>query len=108
MIRIVKEKLKNAGERKNNNTLNERPYSLRVVVGYGVSQYGVRYDICKVEQVTNKDVLQPHCHYDRSGYYHKSLYALLRDDYLNNWQDTCHLIIYQPDDFTFARGVKYD
>ena len=87
---------------------DKRPFTLRVTVGYGIHSSGVKYDICKVEQIPNKDVLQPYCHHDRSGYYHKTLYALLRDDYTDNWQDTCHLIVYKPDDFTFSGGIKYD
>ena len=85
-----------------------RPYILRVTVGFGIRDTGERYDICKVEQVRNRKVAQPTKVYDRTGYYWKSLKALIRDDFTGYWDKDCHLFVYNTNDFTYCEGILYD
>ena len=85
-----------------------RPYILRVTVGYGISEVGRMYDICKVEQIRNRKVAQPLNTYDRSGYYHKSLSLLIQDDFNGCWDRECHLYIYNANDFTHKGGILHD
>ena len=85
-----------------------KPYTLIVTIGYGIGEAGNRYDICHVQQIRNHKVAQPEHTHDRTGYYWKSLKALLRDDYTGCWDKDCHLIIYQTDDFAQVNGVYYD
>lgn len=86
--------------------MKEKPFILKVKVGYVRTLNGERREICKVEQVPNKSVKQPIFEHDRSGYYHKSFCALLRDDFAV-WQDTCRIIKYDAQDFTECDGQEF-
>ena len=85
-----------------------RPYILRVTVGYGISETGRRYEICKVEQRRNPKVAKPLNTYNRSGYYHKPLRLLIQDDFDNGWDRECHLFIYNANDFEYKEGILYE
>ena len=86
--------------------MEEKPFILKVKVGYVRTIDGERREICKVEQVPNPGVSQPIFEHDRSGFYHKSFYALLRDDY-PTWGDVCRLIKYAPQDFAERDGQEF-
>ena len=86
--------------------MKEKPYILKVKVGYVRTLDGKRHEICKVEQVPNPGVKQPSIEHNRTGFYHKSFFALLRDDYAV-WQSVCRLIKYDTQDFTECDGQEF-
>lgn len=86
--------------------MKEKPFILKVQTGYIRTLDGKRHEICKVKQVPNKNAPQPIFEHDRSGYYHKSFAALLRDDY-PAWKDVCRLIKYDSQDFSECDGQEF-
>lgn len=86
--------------------MKEKPFILKVQTGYVKTTDGKRYEICKVEQVPNKDVPQPIFEHDRSGFYYKSFLALMRDDF-PVWQDVCRIIKYDAQDFSECDGQEF-
>ena len=86
-------------------TMKEKPFILKVKVGYVRTIDGKRHEICSVEQVPNHGVKQPIFEHNRTGFYHKPFHALLRDDY-PAWQDECRLIKYDPQDFAECDGQE--
>lgn len=86
--------------------MKEKPFILKVKVGYTRTLDGKRREICRVEQVADEAVKQPIFEHDRSGFYHKSFYALLRDDY-PTWQHVCRLIKYDSQDFAECDGQEF-
>ena len=86
--------------------MKEKPFILKVKDGYVRTLVGKRHEICNVEQVPNPGVRQPIFEHNRTGFYHKSFYALLRDDY-PAWQDVCRLIKYDSQDFSECDGQEF-
>ena len=85
-----------------------RPYILRVSVGFCTDSHGTRHDVCKVEQIPNREAEQPLNVFDRSGFYHLPLSTFIKNNFIDLWDKECHLYIYNTKDFSFADGFLYD
>lgn len=86
--------------------MKEKPFILKVKAGYVRTLDGKRHEICSVEQVPNHSVKQPIPEHNRTGLYHKSFCALLRDNY-PAWANDCRIIKYDSQDFTECDGQEF-
>ena len=86
--------------------MKEKPFILKVKAGYVRTLDGKRHEICSVEQVPNHGVKQPMGEHNRTGLYHKSFCALLRDNY-PAWANDCRIIKYDSQDFTECDGQEF-